>query len=323
MLKIAITGTGSLVGQAVIKSIKKSHLADNIVLFGFDYFQNTVGSYWCNRNELLPDILNVENVSKWKDSIIKYLSDFQIQILFVGVDFELPYFSRFKAEMEAATNCIICVSNTDVINIANDKYLTYEFLKANNLNYPRTCLPGHFNDSGISFPLILKPRVGARSRDVYVIKNHQELSEKLILVNEPIIQELVGDVTNEYTCGVIFFDDKVKASIALKRTLKEGNTNKCSFNTNTSDIIYEYINSVAFCLKPFGACNLQLRIDKDGLPKIFEINPRHSGTTYMRALFGFNEVEYIINYLVLNKETKFNLKQGEVIRFYDEFYIEK
>jgi hypothetical protein len=43
----------------------------------------------------------------------------------------------------------------------------------------------------------------------------------------------------------------------------------------------------------------------------------------MRALFGFNEVEYIINYLVLNKETKFNLKQGEVIRFYDEFYIEK
>ena len=58
------------------------------------------------------------------------------------------------------------------------------------------------------------------------------------------------------------------------------------------------------------------------MSKIFEINSRHSGTTYIRSLFGYKEVEYIINLLLFDKEIEFDLREGTVVRYYDEFFIE-
>ena len=57
--------------------------------------------------------------------------------------------------------------------------------------------------------------------------------------------------------------------------------------------------------------------DKD-VQKRFEINQRHSGTTYMRALFGYHEVIYILKYVLENKVTNFSLQNGKAMRFYDE-----
>ena len=47
-------------------------------------------------------------------------------------------------------------------------------------------------------------------------------------------------------------------------------------------------------LKHFVPANFQFRIDKFGVPKVFEINGRFSGTTPLRAHAGFNEVEMCI-----------------------------
>ena len=37
-LNIAVTGTGSLIGQAIIKSVQRSALNKEIGIIGFDYF---------------------------------------------------------------------------------------------------------------------------------------------------------------------------------------------------------------------------------------------------------------------------------------------
>ena len=95
----------------------------------------------------------------------------------------------------------------------------------------------------------------------------------------------------------------------------------CSLDFQTSESIYLYISSIAEKLKPFGSCNLQLRVDNNGLPKLFEINARHSGTTYIRSLFGYNEVEYIIEYLLFKNEIDFKTKEGTVVRYYEEFLV--
>ncbi|MDI7237713.1 ATP-grasp domain-containing protein, partial [Leptospira santarosai] len=87
-------------------------------------------------------------------------------------------------------------------------------------------------------------------------------------------------------------------------------------------IIEEYLKDVVNQLRPFGACNFQLRLDANGMPKIFEINSRHSGTTYIRSLFGFKEIEYIINFFLFNKEIEFKMKEGTVVRYYDEFFVQ-
>jgi carbamoyl-phosphate synthase large subunit len=58
-----------------------------------------------------------------------------------------------------------------------------------------------------------------------------------------------------------------------------------------------------------------------GVPKIFEINARHSGTTYIRSLYGFNEVEYILEFILNKKELDFDMKEGKVQRYFDEFFV--
>jgi carbamoyl-phosphate synthase large subunit len=319
--KVAVTGTGSLIGQAIIKCIQKSGLKELVDITGLDYFESTVGSYWCARNYILPDLLKEQNPGPWKEKIFSVIKNEGIELLFIGVDFELPHFADLKEELEEKTSCRVLVSNKRVIEIANDKYLTYQFLKENDLYYPETFLPEELQNRTLQFPYIIKPRVGARSRDVYLLHSQKDLDEKIRMIKDPVIQEAVGNDQTEYTCGVICVDDEVREVIALRRSLKEGNTFKAEFSFAFPEVVGNYVKKVASKLNPLGACNFQLRLDKNGIPKIFEINARHSGTTFIRSLFGWNEVEYLIRYFRNEPMDSFKLSEGEVVRFFDEFYI--
>lgn len=320
---VGVTGTGSLIGQAIIKSIKDSELHSKIRIIGFDYFQHTVGSYWCDQNYILPDIIN-PNVTEeqWVNSITEFINKESISIIFIGIDFELPIFSRVKNNIKNSTGCDIIVADQETINIGNDKFKTYEFLKKHSFFFPETILPENFKPSKIKFPFIIKPRIGARSRGVFLVKSLDEYWEKLSAIDKPIIQEYIGNEDSEYTCGVLKIQGEIKGAIALKRVLKDGNTFKAEFSLKFPQEIYNYIIAVAEKLDFVGSCNFQLRLDNKGVPKIFEINPRHSGTTYIRALFGFNEVESIIRYYFKLPQKKFEFKEGKVIRHFDEMLVE-
>lgn len=318
---IGITGTGSLIGQAIIKSILRSDYIDDYNLIGFDYFNHTVGSFWCTNNYILPDLLKSNCEEDWIKEVERVILKENLKVLFVGVDFELPLLAKYKNHIKAETGCIVVVSDENVIEIGNDKYLTYLFLKNNGLNYPETYLPNECNYSELNYPLIVKPRVGARSVGVYKVKSVSELTEALSKVNDPIIQELIGDDSTEYTCGIISLNGKLQKSIALNRSLKDGNTFISEYKKDYPEEIYSYIDKIAEKLQVFGACNLQLRLDSKGTPKLFEINPRHSGTTYMRSLFGYNEVVFILKYLLEGVEVGFDLKEGRAIRHFEETLI--
>ena len=177
MISIGITGTGSLIGQAIIKSIRRSDLNSRVELNGMDYFENTVGSFWCEKNFLLPDLLNEEvTLDQWEQTIVEIIVKNKLRILFVGVDFELIHFSRLKNQIYSQTGCTIFVSDENVISISNDKFLTYKFLKEGEIPYPASFLKIE-DISGVQFPLIIKPRIGARSRGVYKVDSFEELKK--------------------------------------------------------------------------------------------------------------------------------------------------
>jgi carbamoyl-phosphate synthase large subunit len=321
-INIAVTGIGSLIGQAVIKSIQRSDLKDKINIIGFDYFNDTVGSFWIEDKYILPDILKPEIThQQWLDVIVEVIIERDIKMLFVGVDFELPIFAKHKIDIERKTGAIIMVSSTEVVEIADDKYFTYEFLKKNDLLHPQSHLPGEVDYDTLDYPVIVKPRKGARSVGVHKVKDKNHLLSVLDKVDSPVIQECVGSDVDEFTCGTIYLNDELKKIIVLRRSLKEGNTFISHYKNDFPEIITTYLKEVSECLKPFGACNFQLRLDENGHPKIFEINSRHSGTTYIRSLFGYKEIEYIINLLLFNNEIEFELREGTVVRYYDEFFI--
>ncbi|MFZ2657263.1 MAG: ATP-grasp domain-containing protein [Victivallales bacterium] len=318
---IGITCVDSLVGQGIIRSIRKSDLSVKLDITGFEYFDDTLGSHWIDRTYIMPDILK-EGVKQdsYIDKIIAHIKKHDIKLLFIGIGFELEMMAGNRKRIEDETGCTVIVSDEKVIDIAEDKYKTYLFLKENGIPCPDTWLPSEIDK--VRYPAIVKPRTSSGSRGLSLAKNRQELESTLKTLNKPVIQENVGKMENEYTCGVTFFDGEVKTEICLRRTLRHGNTYAAFNSPDTPKTVYDYINVISKKLKPFGPCNYQLRTDKDGTPKMFEINARFSGTTYVRHFFGINEVEYTIKHLLGMKTPKFKMKYGKVLRYLEDYFVE-
>ena len=317
-MKILVTGAGSLIGQGIIRSLFLSKIKFN--LYTSDYFNNVVGRYWSKKFFILPDFLK-KNISEKKfiDEILFILKKHKIDLLIPGIDFELPLFIKYKKIIESNTNTRILINNDHVIKIGNDKWETYKFLKNNNFFYPKSFLPSDLKIlKKIKFPLIIKPRFGNTSKDVYLIKDEVSLNKALKKVNKPIIQEYISGENKEYTCSSSYVDNKILSIICLKRTLKNGNTISASHEKNKN--LDEYIKKITLQLQPQGVTNFQLRLSKKG-PIIFEINPRFSGTTPIRALFGVNEVEATINKMFYNKNTVFKKKYGLIMRYTTDYFV--
>ena len=105
---IGVTGTGSLIGQAIIKSIKNSDESNNFKIIGFDYFNDTVGSFLCERNYRLTDIYTYPDLEdNWLQEILSHIKQELIDILFIGVDFELELFAKYKSLIEKNSKCKI------------------------------------------------------------------------------------------------------------------------------------------------------------------------------------------------------------------------
>ncbi len=317
--KILITGAGSLIGQGVIKVIRKNSLINNIII-GADYVNKSVGLQWCDKSYFLPDILD-EKISKkkWINAVSKIIAKEKINIIIPCADFEIILFAEFKEYLLKKFSVDVLVSRYDLVEACNDKYKTVQLLKKNNIITPKTFLPNKkFFQNKINYPLVVKPRKGSTSKNVFIVKNIKQLKQAIKICKHPIIQEYLYG--NEYTCGSIFLKNKLISVICLRRYLKDGNTSIAFLDKDF--LLNDYISKITETLKPYGPMNIQLKLTKNG-PIIFEINPRFSGTTPIREKFGLNEYTAICKTLFSSQKFDYKLKEGVVIKFLDEFFTTK
>tara|TARA_B100000963_G_C22640005_1_gene679917 strand:- start:3396 stop:4388 length:993 start_codon:yes stop_codon:yes gene_type:complete len=322
-LNILVTGVGSTLGYGILETIKQSGL--NFQVTGTDYLNTAVGLYQVDYPYILPDIYqDPQKEEAWLKAIQKIISERKIKYVLVGLDFEVPLFAKHKAYLENKTDCKVIVSSVDVVGICNDKWLTYCFLRDSGFNAPRSCLPDGLDEfvESVPFPWIVKPREGSTSKGLYRINNIDTLNHALENCDNPIIQEEVGDIDGEFTCGVVVVNGRILSSIPLRRKLKNGNTSIAYFNK--IDEVDRFVRQIAEKLSPDGPINIQLRITDNG-PMVFEINPRFSGTTPVRSSFGVNEVSILIKYLETGiLSDKPSPKEGMVIRYtVDQFVSNK
>jgi carbamoyl-phosphate synthase large subunit len=142
------------------------------------------------------------------------------------------------------------------------------------------------------FPVIVKPAVGCRSVGVEKITSDKLLQSYLLKNEGLVIQECIQGDDREYTCTMVKVGDEMSPVLVLKRELRFGDTYRA--NPVKSDLIENYVHQIALKLDIEGGCNFQLRVDPNGVPKLFEINSRFSGTTPFCSQLGFNPVEYYL-----------------------------
>jgi carbamoyl-phosphate synthase large subunit len=310
-ISVLITGAGALLGQGIMRSLQNSPLKTKII--AVDPSPLSVGLYWADEAHLVP----MATEPNYMHVMRQIIAATQPSVLCVGTDVELHLFAQHRAALEREFGLHVLVSRPEVIEIADDKWLTAQYLKKAGFAYPLSALPGDENSliAEHGFPLIVKPRVGARSVGFRVCHNSDQLSQALRTTQNPVIQEHIGTDESEFTAGALCFGDAC-LTIVMRRHLRDGNTYR-AFVENSAEL-NAFVKNVALSLRPYGPINFQFRLDND-VPKIFEINARFSGTTPLRALAGFNEVEMALRYLMLGEALyQPNVKDVTILRYWSE-----
>jgi carbamoyl-phosphate synthase large subunit len=292
LVKVLVTSAGALLGQGIIRSLQQCRIP-GLQIIACDPDPHSPGLYWNKGSRLLPFAKDPRFIDKFAD----LLNEERPDAVCVATDPELSLLAANQRELETTYNTKIIVSSPEVIRIADDKYLTYQFMKSNGFTAPDSRLPRNGQElvELYGFPLVVKPRIGARSAGFHLVNNQTELANAINAVPNAVIQECVATKAEEYTAGTLYFDGQCRASIVMRRELRDGNTFKAYVDSYPE--LNKQVRSMCNSLKPFGPANFQFRLPKDGKARVFEINCRFSGTTPLRMRAGFNEVEMTLKYL--------------------------
>jgi len=292
--KVLVTGAGALLGQGIIRSIRAAKNAYSIV--GVDPNPLSAGLYWCDVAYRGPMAKDPDFI----DAMLRIIHLEKPDVLIPGTDLELAAFAASRHDIESATACKVLVASPEAVEIADDKGKTSAFLAANGFPFPptaratdRDAVAALARDLG--FPLIAKPRIGARSVGVRLLRSTEDLEQ---VSREPdyIVQEHVGTPDNEYTASGLYVDGDCRAGIVMRRDLRDGNTYRAYVDDDP--LLHGWLRKWTAALAAFGPANFQFRVRPDGTPVVFEINARFSGTTPLRAQAGFNEVEMMLDHLL-------------------------
>jgi carbamoyl-phosphate synthase large subunit len=320
-LSVLVTGAGSVYGLGIIRALKASVLP--VETIAIDTNPYSLGLFFADKSFIAPRAADEENYYMFIENLC---IDHQIKAIFIGSTAELPFYSRNKESLETSTGSKVFVNSPRVLELCTDKWLTMCHLSRHcfqipaSIRYPEDAdiLSSFIESAG--FPLIVKPRFGRGSVGVVLVKDKQQLLENIKGKESLIIQEYLIDEEQEFTVGIcINQKGKVISKIALRRYLLEGVS--IAAVSDGYHHIADYCAVVASTLGAYGAINIQLRL-KDGMPVIFEINPRFSSSTGMRLLFGINEPESLIRSEVLCQEVIPGCAAtGLVLRQYTDYYF--
>ena len=190
-----------------------------------------------------------------------------------------------------------------------------------------SCLP---EDKGefireFNFPLVVNPREGYASLHFYIVHNTEELDYALHTIQKygwhPIIQEYLNGTMQEFTSGVTI--DKngsyVMSSISLRKLPKSGQTYKAI--VDSFDQIRKSAENITQKVGARGPVNVQAKFD-GSQAKVFEINPRLSATTPIRAAAGINEPDILFRNNVLDERVRVTEYEKMLcLRYWNEIYV--
>jgi carbamoyl-phosphate synthase large subunit len=313
VLVTAVGGAG--VGEQVVKALR---LADRpFRIIGADADRHSAGL----QDVDIPLILPHASAPAYLDTVLAACRRLGVRGLFPGSESELIALTGSR-ELLAAAGVVLFANTDEVIATGLDKAATAAFLARHGFRPPRSLVIRGEDDlrQVLLLPAILKPVTGGGgSADVFVAQTAAEVrlfgAYLLECHRRVLAQEYLGTAQDEYTVGVLSdLDGSFIHSIAVRRNLLPAFSNRSRVGNRTGNpglgdqlvvsngisqgeigpfpAVTEPCERIALALRSRGPLNIQCRF-VEGEVRVFEINPRFSGTTSLRALAGFNEPDLL------------------------------
>lgn len=342
-IPVVVTGVGGGgVGSQILKALRRSELEYEI--HGCDITAASFGLDGLEHTYVVPRADDPAYI----DTVLEICRKAGAKVLFYGSEAELWVLSTNRQRF-ADAGIIVPLNPAHVIDICADKVRTAERLAEMGFAVPEFRSIenlAQIEDFPI-LPAVLKPATGSGgSANVLLAQDRAELrffaSYLLENVGPFIVQAYVGTPEHEYTVGVMHdLDGNFVNSIAVRRHIGGALSNllrtpnrsgrpelgpilMLSNGLSQGDIgrfpeVTGPCEKIADQLGVTGPVNIQIRLVGDTV-YVFEINPRFSGTTNLRAMVGYNEPDMIVRRHVLGQqlEVRFPYESATILRGLEE-----
>lgn len=295
---ILVTGIGGNVGQGILRNIRSWNW--DVTITGCDIAPFTAGNYLCDFFYQVPYAYD----SLYIESIQNIVQERKIHLIIPSTDFEVYYLALNREKL----NTIVAASGAETAFLYLDKYETFLHHKKNNIPFATAILPSQYDNNFTE--IIVKPKKGRGSRGIHVnppyVKNFSD--------EEYMVQELIKgkEIT---TAFYVTQSNHLLGSITLQRKLENGATSECKVVQQYDEKVNTILLQVIKHANIKGSANLQAIVTPDGDIVPFEVNCRISGTNSIRSHFGFEDVKYTVQELLLNEQlTSPIIKKGIAIR---------
>lgn len=288
MKRILISAIGGDVGYGVIKALKAS--SHDLYFVGVDVKKYNAAYDLMDEFYEAPPF---SDVPKWLQFVQEIIKKCQIDIFWPITEPEMKIVDKNRDLFEQVH---VVMNKSNILEIALDKAKTASFLQANGIQTPKTWDSIEYCEQ--KFPLIVKEAFGCGSHAVKLVNDRKELEQAVLEMQNPIIQEYVGNESDEYTLAV-FTDKKTVNHIAFKRTLGLGGMSQY-VELVVDEEFKNIAETIAYAFKLEGSVNIQMR-KKNGKYYVFEINPRISSTIGFRYRLGFNDVSWWLDMIEGNE----------------------
>jgi carbamoyl-phosphate synthase large subunit len=320
LIRVMITGVGGgTIGEQVCKALRLGRWQYEITVTNIIMAPALVVK--AENYETLPHAKD----TNYLESILALVEKHKIEFIIPGSESELSMLSQCR-EVVSKAGARMLINSDSVISTCLDKFKSIEFLAEHGFSMPVSFVgDGATGLDSISgrFPWVVKPAEGGGgSASAFIAQDQTELQffvEYLLKQgHRPLIQEYIGNAENEYTVGVLNSPKgDLIGAVALRRQIRSGLSNRLRVPNRTSrselgpDLVIssgisqgKLVNfepvltaakKIALSLGSVGPINIQGRWDGSRFVS-FEINPRFSGTTPMRAMAGVNEPELLIDW---------------------------
>jgi carbamoyl-phosphate synthase large subunit len=312
---ILMTSVGNDGFPSVLDALRRSKQF-KFKAVGVDSRQSAPGLYLCDQGFVIEPRSHAKHFDALRKILKESNADFFLPLSTIDQFF---YASQLDKISDVLPKERVIVSDAEALRVANNKYLLLEFLKNNGFETPTYHkvtsideLKSRVADCGFpKSPFVLKTDEGTGAQGVKIVhadipskqrlfdRNNLNITFDELIYHLPRIKEWPSMHVVEYLPGDEFSVDVlckegVSYSIVVRKRFETLYGLALTAEVVKIPEIEELSEAIVRKLNLSYIINLQFKMNKDGKPRIIEINPRIPGTIGLSIAAGVNMPELAV-----------------------------